>query len=206
MRLKPALAITATILFLSTSAFTGDTIYRSKNKIDFVKLDKAKKEEKKGGLKHPYAFEAGQVRAILGSIRFNKKGPLLKDIEDQPLFDDENADFLTPYLVEAFHKVGENQVVIVSYFTRDTKVVIQDDRLTIFRAFVKDDGLHLKFTKLYAKLLGDRTTKGLQRAMNEARGLGASINPQPGQNRISWDPEELVIGLKPTESKKSQKP
>ena len=85
--------------------------------------------------------------------------------------------------------------MIVSYFTRESKVLIQNDRLTVFRAFLKDDGLHIKFTKLHAKLLGDRTTMGRERASSEARGLRVSLEVQPGQNRISHDPEELVFDL-----------
>ncbi len=184
------------VLLLSTSAFAGDTLYQAKNKIDSVKIGKADKEEKQGGLKHPYSFETDQVRTILRSIHFNKKTVLMKDINNQQLFDDQNAEFLTPYVVEAFRKVGADQAVVVSYFTRDSDGVLQDDRLTIFRAFVKEDGLHLKFIKLYAKLLGDRTTKGLQRTLYEAKGLGTSLFPQPGQSRISWSPDELVIELK----------
>jgi len=182
-------------LLLAASAHADDYIYKSKNKIDFVKLDKARGTEKDGGFKHPYEFTDDQLRAIFSSLHFNKKILLLKDIENRDLFAPENVEFLTTYLKDAFHKAKDNQVVLVSYFTRDSHVVIQNDRLTIFRAFVKDDGLHLKFTKLYAKMLGDRTTQGSTVATNQARGMRVSLELQPGQNRVSWDPEELVLDL-----------
>lgn len=174
---------------------SSDFIYKSPNKLDFVKLDKASKSEKQGGIKHPYNFEFEQIRAILRSIHFNKKVVIMKDLKNQQLFDESNVEFLAGYLTEAFQKATPEQVVEVSYFTKDTKVVIQDDRLSIFRAFIKDDGLHVKFTKLYAKLLGDRTTQGANRASSEARGLRVGLELQPGQNRIGWDPEELVFDL-----------
>lgn len=182
-------------VFVTCPAFGAEFIYKSKNKIDFIKLDKAKKQEKEGGVKHPYDFNPEQMRAILSSVHFNKKILMLKDIENRQLFDEDNVEFLVPYLVDAFKKVKADQVVVASYFTRKTKVVVQDDRLTIFRAFVKDDGFHIRFTKLYAKMLGDRTTMGAERAANEARSIRVSLEVQPGQNRISWDPEELVFDL-----------
>ena len=170
-------------------------IYKSPNKIDFVKLDKANKHEKTDGLLHPHTFTDDEVRSVLRSIRFNKKVLLSKDIEKAELFDEKNIEFLTPYLLEAFQKAGPEQVVVASYFTRHGQMLVQNDRLTVFRAFLKNDGLHFVFNKLYAKMLGDRTTMGADRAMQEARGLKVSLELQPGQNRIGWDPEEIVFDL-----------
>lgn len=181
--------------FSTGSAFAGTVIYKSKNKLDFVKIEKAKKQEKEGGLLHPHEFDPGEIRSILRSIRFNKKILLLKDIENKGLFDEGNVEFLAPYLIEAFKKANAEEVVAVSYYTREGKSVIQNDRLTIFRSFLKEDGLHMKFTKMYAKLLGDRTTMGADRMSQEARSLRVGLEPQPGQNRISWDPEEIVFDL-----------
>ena len=113
-----------------------DYIYKSKNKIDFIKLEKAKKNEKEGGLNHPYTFTADQIKQILSSIRFNKKILLLKDIENRNLFDEQNVEFLAPYLLEAFQKAKPEQVVTLSYFTRNSHFVIQDDRLTVMRMFL----------------------------------------------------------------------
>lgn len=186
----------AAVLFTAATARAGDDyIYKSKNKIDFIKLEKAKKDEKEGGLNHPYTFTTEQWKQVLSSVRFNKKILILKDIENRDLFDAQNAEFLAPYLVEAFQKVKPEQVVTVSYFTRNSHFVIQDDRLTVMRAFLKSDGLHIKFTKVYAKMLGDRTTQGSAAATSQARGMRVSLELQPGQNRVSWDPEELVFDL-----------
>ena len=183
------------VLFPAKAPAADTVIYKSTNKLDVIKLDGAKKAEKEGGLNHPYEFDADQLRAILGSVHFNKKILLMKDIENRDLFKPENVEFLTPYLKEAFQKVNNEEVVVVSYFTRDTHLVIQNDRLTVFRAYVKGDGLHIKFTKLYAKLLGDRTTKGGDKAAADARGMRVGLELQPGQDRISWDPEEIIFDL-----------
>ncbi len=183
------------VFLISGSAFADDFIYKSPNKIDYIKIGKAKKEEKEGGLKQPYTFGPDQMRVILRSVHFNKKIMMVKSIQNRELFTEQNVEFLAPYLMEAFKKAKADETVIVSYFTRHSNVVIQDDRLTVFRAFVKDDGLHIRFTKLYAKMLGDRTTMGAERAAQEARGLQVSLELQPGQNRIGWNPEEIVFDL-----------
>ena len=182
-------------VFLASPAAADEFIYKSKNKLDFVKLDQAKKKEKEGGLLHPHDFDPDQIRVILASIHFNKKILMMKDIENRRLFDDGNVETLAPYLIEAFKKAKPEETVVVSYFTRDQKFLIQNDRLTIFRAFVKEDGLHLIFTKVYAKLLGDRMTMGADKISREARSIRVGLEVQPGQNRLSWDPEELVFDL-----------
>lgn len=187
--------ISSLAVIVPSMAQAGETIYKSKNKIDYIKLDGAKRAEKEGGLNHPYTFTGEQMKAVLSSIHFNKKILLMKDVENRNLFDEQNVEFLTPYLIEAFQKAKADEVVVVSYFTRNTKLVIQNDRLTVLRAFMKSDGLHMKFTKIYAKLLGDRETQGSAMATSQARGLRVSLELQPGQNRVSWDPEELVFDL-----------
>jgi hypothetical protein len=198
MVLKRWMAAVLALGFVVSAAATAradDYIYKSKNKIDFIKLEKAKKDEKDGGLDHPHTFTADQIKQVLSSIHFNKKILILKDIENRDLFDEKNVEFLAPYLVEAFQKAKPEQVVTISYFTRNSHFVIQDDRLTVMRTFVKSDGLHIKFQKIYAKMLGDRTTLGSAAATSQARGLRVSLELQPGQNRVSWDPEELVFDL-----------
>ena len=119
----------------------------------------------------------------------------MKDIEDRRLFDAKNVEFLAPYLMEALKKASPQQVVVVSYFTREAKSVVMEDRLTVFRAFVKEDGLHFRFKKLYAKLLGDRTTKGLERSMQEAKGIRVQLEPQPGVALVSHKPVEVIFDL-----------
>ncbi len=193
--MKKIICLAVASLVLSLAAHADDYLYKSPNKIDYVKLSKASKEEKEGGLKHPATFTSEQMRAILKSLHFNKKVILSKKMSDADLFKEGHVEFLLPYVVEGFQKAKDDQIVAVSFFTKDPSFVIQDDRLTIIRAFVKEDGLHFKFNKLHAKMLGDRTTMGAQRAAQEAKGLGVSLEVQPGQNRVSWDPEEIVFDL-----------
>jgi hypothetical protein len=196
MKIRKLFSVALIAVFLSPSVFAmDDYLYRSPNKIDFIKLDKAKKDEKEGGLKHPYSFTQAQIRSILSSVRFNKKVLMMKDVEDRRLYSDDNIDFLSSYLVEAFNKVNNEQVITVSYFTNKSKFLVPNDRLTIFRTYVKEDGLHIKFLKVYAKMIGDRTTAGSERITNDAQGIRVSLELQPGQNRISWKPEELVFDL-----------
>ncbi|MBI2083249.1 MAG: hypothetical protein HYT76_06730 [Deltaproteobacteria bacterium] len=181
-------------LFASFSCSSSQYIYRSPNRLDYVRLAKAKGAEKEG-LRHPHRFEPDKIREVLRSIRFNKKALIQREVMEEHLFEERHIEFLTPYLIEAFQKATADQVVVASYFTQRRKWGLTDDRLTIFRAYLKEDGFHLRFEKLYAKMLGDRTTKGTERVIHEARGMRVSLEVQPGQDRISWDPEELVIHL-----------
>lgn len=182
--------------FSGHPAWADQVIYKSTNKIDFVKIEKASKDQRKAGaFQHPHDFQPEEIQKVLSSLHFNKKAILAKDMKDSRLYDDDHVTFLAPYLVEAFKKAGTEDRVIVSYFTRSSKFAVPDDRLTVFESFFKEDGLHLRFNKLYAKMLGDRTTIGATRAMQEARSLRVGLEIQPGQNRVSWDPEEIVVNL-----------
>ena len=192
--MKSALPLIALILMIGCAG--GRYIYQSGNNIDYVKIAEARGDETAGGLRHPAALKPDQLRAMLRSVNFNKRVLLAEDIEDRQLFGERSIEFLAPYLVEAFGQLGPKEVVVVSFFTQSRKFGVMNDRLTIFRAFVMEDGLHLKFSKIYAKLLGDRTTKGLERSVQGAKTLRVDLETGPGLQRISWDPEEIAFDLK----------
>ncbi len=182
-------------LLLLVACARTNYIYRSPNRIDFIKLSSADRTEREGGLKHPYSFPVDQLRSMISSLRFNKRLLFRKEAREGELLEERHVETLLPHLIEAFRRATPEQVVVVSFFTQSSRFLVPDDRLTIFRAFLKEDGLHLRFTKLYAKMTGDRTTKGPERAIAEARGLRVGIELQPGQRRISWDPHEIAIDL-----------
>ncbi|MBI2066988.1 MAG: hypothetical protein HYT77_03135 [Deltaproteobacteria bacterium] len=188
-----SLSLLICVVFFACSK--GNYVYKSPNRLDWVRIAKAKKQERGGGLRHPYDFDSRQMREILSSLRFNKKFLIQRDIEEQQLFQERHVEYLLPYLLQAFRRVGPEEVVSVSFFTQSRKYGLANDRLTIFRAYLQEDGLHLQFQKIYAKLIGDRTTQGSLQATQEARGIGVTLELQPGQNRISWDPEEIVFDL-----------
>lgn len=180
----------------SSSSEAGEYLYKSPNKLDFIKMDKAKKSEKEGGLRHPASLDENQVKGILSSLHFSKNILIRKDITDKAIFSERHVEFLAPYLAEGLKKADENQVVTVSYFTKDSKFLIQNNRITIFRAFVKDDGLHLHFSKIYAKILGDRETKGVHQAATQATAVNVVLEMQPGLSWVTIDPPEVLADLK----------
>jgi len=184
------------VLCGSSSSEAGEYLYKSPNKLDFIKMDKAKKSEKEGGLRHPATLDENQVKGILSSLHFSKSILIRKDINDKAIFSERHVEFLAPYLAEGLKKADENQVVTVSYFTKDSKFLIQNNRITIFRAFVKDDGLHLHFSKIYAKILGDRETKGVHQAATQATAVNVVLEMQPGLSWVTIDPPEVLADLK----------
>ena len=187
------LFLTVLCLFALPAYAGGEYLYKSTNKLDFVKIDKAKKQEREGGLKHPYTIDEGQLRGILGSLSFSKKMLIAKDLKEKQLFADRHVEFLAPYIVDGLKKANDGQVVEVSYFTKDSKYLIQNNRLSIFRVFAKDDGLHFKFNKVYAKILGNHEPKGVYSAATEARGVNLVLEMQPGQSWVTVDPPEVLF-------------
>lgn len=183
-------------LILAIGCAKSGYIYRSPNQIDFVRIVKAKKSDRKEGFLHPYKMDPAGIRAALRSLHFNRELLIREDIQGRGLFEERHVELLAPYIIRAFEKAGPEELVVVSFFTQSRSFGLMNDRLTLFQAFMKEDGLHLRFSKLYAKLLGDRTTQGSYRAIQGAKGIRIGLETGPGQSRIGFDPEEIAIDLK----------
>lgn len=186
------------LVFVSGSVKGATYVYQNPKKTNFVKIEKAKKEETEGGLDHPFSFTPDQIEGVLRSIHINKKDLVLKDIKNRQLLDEKGIKLLSPYIVEAFQKAGEREVVEVSYVRKEPFIIFQNDRLTRFRAFVKNDGLHLRFLKLYAKLSIEQSPgsniRGL-RSTEEAQSMGVRLALQEGQVLFSSSPVELLLDV-----------
>ncbi len=190
------------ILFLSLISFSAsaELIWKQPNNpANSVSLEKIKEEKAEGlVLNHPYTFDPKKLTDMFLSLRYNKSVLFLKDVEDQSIFFDvkllENK--FIPHIVEAFQKATPNQVVSISIVQKDPYFIVRNDRLNIIRAYVAQDGLHLKFVKTDAKLMGDYQahTTGTK-MIDRAQGMKVTFEPQPGQMLSFDDPREIILDL-----------
>ncbi|HCU23724.1 MAG TPA: hypothetical protein DF383_01805 [Deltaproteobacteria bacterium] len=173
----------------------GNKIYQQpNNQASFVKLEKFK--EKGVTLNHPYTFTEDQLKAMLESLRYGKKLILLKESKNRTLFEQEYIDKFASYLVEAFAKAKPDQAVVWSVVQKRPYVILRNDKLTIVRMWVTGSELHIDFLKVEAKLQGDYQAKTTgQRLIDEAVGVGVTLEPQQGQKFALDTTRELILDL-----------
>jgi len=194
------------VSFFTFLLFAGSVSARSKvwqqpnNPANYVGLENLKEAEAEDIVpNHPYTFDPKKLADMFLSVRYNKALLFRKDIVDQQVFFDTDTleKKFIPHIVEAFEQVGPNQVVSISMVQKDPFFIVRNDRLNIVRAFVAQDGLHLRFIKTNAKLIGDyqsHTQFGLQR-VDESKGLKTILEPQEGQVLSFTTPNEIILDL-----------
>ncbi|MDO8461819.1 MAG: hypothetical protein Q7S98_03050 [Deltaproteobacteria bacterium] len=189
MKIKLALAL----LFFSSLSFASEYLY--KGRVEYIRIEKAGRGVGKRTLSHPYTFTDEGMRGILSSLRFSKKMLITKDIEERNLFSARSVEFLIPYLVRGFAKLKEKEQIHFAYIEQDPKSLIRSDRLTAATLFVEEGMLHIRFGKIFAKLLGDYQRKGQEHLLDDARSLGLSLEYAPGVEPSGEDDKEVLINL-----------
>ncbi len=190
-----------TVLFSSGPVFARTKIWQQPNNpANYVGLENLKEAEAEDIVpNHPYTFDPKKLADMFLSVRYNKALLFRKDIVDQQVFFDLDTleKKFIPHIVEAFEQVGPNQVVSISMVQKDPFFIVRNDRLNIVRAFVAQDGLHLRFIKTNAKLIGDyqsHTQFGAQR-VDESKGLKTVLEPQEGQVLSFTTPNEIILDM-----------
>lgn len=175
----------------------GNTIYEQPNNPgNFVKLEKFKPKGPEVRLNQPYTFTDSQMRGILRSLKYGKKLILLKASPNRDIFELEYIDKFAPYLIEAFSKATPEQAVVWSVVQKRPYFIIRNDKLTTVRMWIVGNELHLDFLKVEAKLQGDYQAKTTgRRLIDEAQGVGVTLEPQQGQKFALDSTDELIIDL-----------
>lgn len=195
---KTAVAVALVLGLFAQEVWAAKTTYIvTNNRFNYVKLrELGAKEADVLKMTHPATLDEKGLRAALASVQLARAYIVKKEVDSQQVFDERAIDYLTPALVRAFSQAKENEIVVFSYVTKDPLFIIRNDRLNICRAWVSGDELHIRFEKLYAKLLGDTDKRGNEsKLISQARGLRVKLELGEGQKLGIDDPEELVLGL-----------
>ena len=177
--------------------FAKKTTYvYSDRRFNFVKreeMDKSEVRELKPH--HPYVFNEPQMRYVLQHIKLSKRLVLSKEAYSQEVFDEKALQFLTPKLIDAFHDATSNERIVVSYLDKNPQVILRNDRITIMELWVSGEELHVHFSKLTAKLVGDTDKRGTTtRIVNESKGIHVSLETDATQG-LGDSTDELIIYL-----------
>lgn len=202
------LSVAILCLFAST-AYAAKTTYIVTNKrFNYVKLKEVDaKVAAARDMTHPATVDESGLRAALASINLSRSYLIKKEVDTQQVFDDFALNFLTPALVQAFSQASANEEVVFSYLSKNPYFVLRNDRINICQAWIHGNELHVKFGKLYAKVVGDVDKRGNEdRAISRAVGLRIKLEMGDGQKMGIDDPEEIVLDMHYDYVKKPEAP
>lgn len=196
--MKKVMLAVLVLALLPAAAIAKKTTYIvTDHRFNYVKLvEVSKKEISELGITHPRELDEARMRAILSTIKMSRRHVLNKEVDTQEVFNESSINYLAPAFVKAFREAKDNEKVIFSYLMKNPFFILRNDRLNLGSAWIHDDQLHIKFSKLYAKVTGDTDAKGTEaKAIARSRGLRIDLQFEPGQEMGEKDPEELVVDL-----------
>lgn len=183
------------LLFYSASSVAASNyIYRQR--LNWVKITKASPSELQlGTLRHPFAgITVEQAEGMLLSIKIAKKYLLKKEIQTADVFNSWEARKFAPHLVEALSRVDPDHVVNFSVIHKRPAFILRNDRLTIGNVWAADDGIHFRFSKLFAKMDGDyEATANMDRAVRKAKTMRVTLEAHEGQKLSYSNPTEVIL-------------
>ena len=183
------------VFSVSASVFADSKTYVFRKRAEWVKLVKLSNKQMGGQvLLHPHtAVSVKTMTDILSGLKMNKAQGLKKGFKTNEVFSSEEAQKYAPFIVQALGQAGPNQVVNVSVVHKRPYFMVRHDYLSLINVYVKDDGIHFYFSKLFARLDGDyEQASRIYESIRKAKSLRVSLAPQSGQI-ISSDGNELVV-------------
>ncbi|MFH1653001.1 MAG: SHOCT domain-containing protein [Pseudomonadota bacterium] len=180
--------------FLSHAVKT--TYIANNHRFDSVLLKEvSSKVAEERTMTQPVQLDRGTLRNILGAVTITKRNFGSKKIHTIHVFDGPALDFMTDSLDKAFAQATSFEEVQFSFLSKNPMIIIKNDRLTIGKAWIHENELHIKFSKLWAKVTMDTDKRGNERrAMQSAKGLRIKLNSAPGIIAVS--DEYLIADLK----------
>lgn len=212
--MKKIIFITVALCFVSIEVFAAKTTYIVTNhRFNFIKLKEVKgrvAEERR--MTHPVTVDEQGLRAALASVNLARSYIIKKEVDTQRVFDDTAIDYLAPNLVRAFSEASAGEEIVFSYLSKNPIFILRNDRLNLGQMWIHENELHIRFDKLYAKVIGDTDKRGGEaKATAESRGLRVKIEMGEGQKLGLSDPDEIVLDMhynyvKPPEAPKIPEP
>jgi hypothetical protein len=198
MMKKLCVAVVTLAVCLPAIAHAGKTTYIATNhRFNYVKLKEIKpKEAAERSMTQPLQLDEQGIREALRSVKLSRSYIIKKEVDTQDVFDDASIDFLAPNLAKAFTQATDQEEVVFSYLMKNPIFILRNDRLNLGQMWVAEDGLHIRFDKLFAKVTGDIDKRGNEaKAIARARGLRINLELQNGQKMAINDTSEIVLDL-----------
>ncbi|MBU0505633.1 MAG: hypothetical protein ABII18_10185 [bacterium] len=186
--------VTVFCLF-TTTVLAENKSYVYRKRAEWVKLTELSSKQLAGqSLYHPYSeMTNDQMVSFLSSLKMNKAQVLKKGFKTAEIFSKEEANRFAPHVINALLQATPNQVVNVSIIHKRPYFVVRNDYISLVNVYVKEDGVHFYFSKLFAKLNGDyEQATNMYKAIRKAKSIRVSLAPAPNQI-IGSNGKEIVV-------------
>lgn len=187
--------IAALVLFVCADSAVAMENYIYRQKINWVKFMKVPKEIPAADIKHPATtVNADQMEAMLRSIKISKRHLLSKEIDNLDVFNSWEAHKYAPLFVEALAKAQADQVINFAIIHKRPLFLLQNDKLSTGNLWNAADGLHIRFTRLFAKISGDYQSSGeMDKAIRRTKTTRVSLEAGAGQKLSYNGPMEIIL-------------
>ena len=210
--MKKIIFLVLVCFLFAASAWAAKTTYVATNhRFNYVKIKEVSgKIAEARQMTHPATVDEQGLREALASIKLSRSYLIKKEVDTQQVFEESDINFLAPNLVKAFAQATALEEVVFSYLSKNPIFILRNDRINIAKAWIHDNELHVKFEKLYAKIIGDVDKRGNEaKAISKAQGLRINLELGEGQKYGIDDHEEIVLDMhrsyaKPPEPEKKQ--
>ena len=190
--------VLALIVCWPAVVMSAKTTYIATNhRFNYVKLKEVKSSEAaERNITQPKDLDTLGLKEALRSVKLSRSYIIKKEVDSQRVFDDVSIDFLAPNLAKAFAQANDREIVVFSFLMKNPIFILRNDRLNLGRMWISGNELHIRFSKLYAKVTGDIDKRGNEaKAIARSRGLRVRLELGPGQKLAINDPEEVVLDL-----------
>lgn len=187
--------VLGTSALAASFAAYADSPYIYRKRINWVKVIKpSPREFSQLSFQHPNMIvTVEQMEGMLLSIKINKKFLLKKAVKTLDVFSPWEAQVFAPHLVTALRQATADTLVNFSVVHKRPVFILRVDRLSMGYLWAAEDGIHFRFTKLFAKLEGDyEASQNTDKALRRAKTMRVTLEAGPGQ-KLSYDSATEVI-------------
>lgn len=189
--------LAAFILFFFSlaPALAGPSKYLYRQRLNWVKIDEAPaKLLGTEPILHPVtSVSAEEMEAMLLSVSINRKHLLKKEVETTDVFNSWESRRLSPSIVQGLAELAPDQVVAFSVIHKRPLFILANDRLSMGLIWVTSEGIHLRFTKLFAKIAGDyEASANFDKSVRRAKTMRVTLEANDGQ-KLSYESNTEVI-------------
>lgn len=199
---KTKLKIFASIFFVLTLILPVTTVlaksktYLYRSRANWVKLvDLKKKQIGDTILLHPNTdISVESMENMLLSVTLNRSAMFSKEVKEIGVFSVEEAKKYASFIVQALRRASPNQIVNFAVVHKRPHFIIRADYMSIVNLYVTDDGVHLYFNKLFARLDGDyEQASKMDEAIRQAKSARVTLKAMLGQKLSYSDDQEIVF-------------
>lgn len=175
-------------------AQAADESYLYRSGIQWVKIVKADKKIT-GTLKHPYTgINAEEMEDMLLSVHINRRYLLKNELQTVDIFNSWEARQVSQYIVEGLTRIDPTQMINFTVIHKRPIFILRKDYFTMGDVWVAEDGVHIRFTKLFAAIAGDyQASAHRDDAVRKTKTYKASLEAGPGQQLAYDSPTEIIL-------------